>query len=189
MPAPIEIETARLLLRQWKQADFQPFARLNADPQVMEFFLAPLTREESDAVAQRCQQQIAENGWGFWAVELKSLQQFIGFVGLNQPAYRLPFGPCTEIGWRLDKAHWGHGYATEAAQAALHTGFTTLHLAEIVAFTTLQNLRSQAVMQRLGMHRQAETFGHPLVPSDHPLKTHCLYKLSQKQWLAAQSAR
>ncbi len=173
----IQIETNRLLLRQWKPADYAPFAALNADPIVMEHFPDVLSRAESDAMADRCWSLIDERGWGFWAVELKATGEFIGFVGLHTPSADLPFSPCVEIGWRLAAAHWGKGLATEAARAALGVGFDTLDLSEIVAFTTVENRRSRAVMERLGM-RESDGFEHPGVPFGNPLRVHCLYRLS-----------
>jgi RimJ/RimL family protein N-acetyltransferase len=145
------LETERLRLRQWQDSDYPAFASLNADPQVMEFFPAPLEHAASDAMAARCQALIAEQGWGFWAVECKASQDFIGFVGLNMPQYDLPCSPCVEVGWRLAYPFWGQGFATEAARACLNFGFETLKLTEIVSFTSVLNLRSQAVMERLQM--------------------------------------
>lgn len=172
----IELETPRLMLRQWQAADLEPFAALNADAQVMEFFPSTLTHLESDALAERCQALIAERGWGFWALELTATKTFIGFVGLHTVSAALPFAPSVEIGWRLAPTHWGQGLATEAAQAALRVGFETLNLTEIVSFTALQNQRSQAVMQRLGM-RASGTFLYPLLPENSPLRLHILYRL------------
>jgi RimJ/RimL family protein N-acetyltransferase len=142
----------------------------------MEFFPSPLTREQSDDMADRCESLMRERGWGFWAVELKTEGTFIGFVGLHVPAARLPFSPCTEIGWRLAFHNWGYGFATEAAQEALRIGFEVLGLEEIVSFTAVANRRSRAVMERLGM-RQSGLFEHPSVPVGNPLREHCLYRL------------
>jgi RimJ/RimL family protein N-acetyltransferase len=178
----IEIETERLRLRQWIESDREPFARLNADPRVMEFFPSILDRAASDAMIDRLQTKIIEKDWGFWAVESKQDKQFIGFVGLEIPKADLPFSPCVEIGWRLAFESWGKGYATEAAQAALKVGFDRLKLAEIVSFTTINNHRSSAVMERLGMIRDAETFEHPSLTVGHPLREHCLYRLSRERW-------
>ncbi|MCJ0763972.1 GNAT family N-acetyltransferase [Variovorax terrae] len=178
----IELETGRLYLRQWKASDREPFAALNADPKVMAFFPAPLERAASDAMAERCQALIAERGWGFWAVETKEARQFIGFVGLHTPMAELPFAPCVEIGWRLGFSSWGQGFATEAAGAALRAGFEVLRLPEIVSFTAVRNLRSRAVMARLGMLEAAGTFEHPAVPVGNPLREHVLYRLSREQW-------
>jgi RimJ/RimL family protein N-acetyltransferase len=173
----IEIETARLRLRQWQAADREPFAALNADARVMEFFPSPLTRRDSDALADRCQSLIAERGWGVWAVELKNPRTFIGFAGLHVPSAELPFAPCVEIAWRLAFQHWGHGLATEAAAQAVRIGFEVLGLREIVSFTVPDNRRSRAVMERLGM-RESGAFEHPHVPQGSPLRRHCLYRLS-----------
>ena len=175
----IEFDTERLYLRQWYAADREPFAALNADPKVMEFYPAPLDRAASDAMANRCQSLIAERGWGCWAVETKKTQEFIGFVGLHIPAPELPCSPCVEVGWRLARQHWHKGYATEAARGALRVGFEILGLSEIVSFTSVHNLRSRAVMQRLGMREAAETFEHPNVPMGSVLRQHCLYRLSR----------
>ena len=173
-----ELETERLYLRQWTEADRAPFAKLNADERVMEFFPRPLSRAESDERVDKIQQAFAQRGWGWWAVEVKGKHRFIGFVGLNIPSADLPFNPCVETGWRLDAPYWGQGYATEAARAALSLGFETLKLDKIVAFATLDNVRSQAVMKKLGMHRVPDTFIHPSESVEH-----CLYELSRSDWL------
>lgn len=178
----IEVVTERLRLRQWRADDRAPFARLNADPRVMAFFPATLSRAESDAVAERCAQGIAERGWGFWAAEERATGTLLGFVGLNVPRPDLPCAPCVEIGWRLAHAHWGRGYAAEAARGALRMGFEDLALPEIVAFTAVPNLRSEAVMVRLGM-RADGCFEHPALPPGHALRAHKLYRLQRGAWL------
>ncbi len=142
MPDPIEFDTPRLHLRQWHEDDLAPFAALNADPEVMTHFPAPLTHAASDALARRCQALIAERGWGFWAAELKESRQFVGFLGLHTPIAELPFAPCVEVGWRLARAHWGRGLASEGARGALEVGFDKLGLTEIVSFTALGNLQA-----------------------------------------------
>lgn len=180
----IEFDTERLRLRQWCDNDREPFARLSSDPRVMQFFPAPFNRTESDAMANRCHALIAQRGWGLWAVEIKSTREFIGYVGLHIPSLELPFSPCIEIGWRLAFPHWGKGFATEAARAVLRVGFEQLRLLEIVSFTSLQNLRSRAVMERIGMHDSGMVFEHPVIPRGNPLREHCLYRLSRKQWLS-----
>ena len=180
----IEFDTKRLRLRQWCAADREPFATLNADPKVMEFFPVLLSRAESDAMADRCQAHIVEHGWGFWAVELRHTHEFIGVVGLNIPSYELPFSPCVEVGWRLDAMHWRKGYATEAARGALRIGFEQLGLSEIVSFTAINNIRSRAVMNRLGMRDTGQTFEHPEVPVGNALRKHCLYRILREQWQA-----
>src|SRR5258708_14659878 len=184
MATLIEIETARLRLRQWRTSDREPFATLNADARVMEYFPVPLSREASDALVDRCQGLIDERGWGLWATELKQSNAFIGFVGLHVPLHSFRFSPCVEVGWRLAFEHWGNGYVSEAASAALRFGFETLELPEIVSFTTLRNKRSIAVMERLGMLRDSETFEHPSVPTGSFLREHCLYRLSRQRWSA-----
>ncbi len=178
-----EIETSRLLLRQWRQSDKEPFSALNADPRVMEYFPSILSRAQSDNIADRCMALIAEHGWGFWVAESKSSRSFLGFVGLHNPSEQLPFSPCVEIGWRLAHEHWGKGYATEAAREVLRFAFGTLELDEVVSFTTTGNLRSQAVMQRLGMD-MAGTFEHPEVPEESGLKKHCLYRITRERYAA-----
>jgi RimJ/RimL family protein N-acetyltransferase len=177
-----ELETARLKLRQWQTSDLEPFAKMNADARVMEFSPALLSRAESDAMAERIQALIAQRGFGFWAAELKASRAFIGFVGLHIPTAELPFSPCVEIGWRLAFRFWGQGYATEAAGEALRFAFAELNLPEIVSFTAVANLRSQAVMRRLHMQRQPSTFQHPDIPVGHALREHCWYRLSREEW-------
>jgi RimJ/RimL family protein N-acetyltransferase len=172
----IEIDTERLRLRQWRPADYEPFAALNADPRVMEFFPSVLTRAESDAIADRSAAFIRERGWGPWAVELRYSGEFVGSVGLHTPSSDLPFSPCVEVLWRLAFEHWGKGLASEAARAACEFAFRSLKLEEIVSFTVVGNRRSRAVMERLGM-RPSGTFEHPGLPEGHPLKLHCLYRL------------
>jgi len=179
---PIEFDTVRLRLRQWRDSDRAPFAALNADPAVMEYFPALLGREASDAAIDLWQSQIVEQGWSNWAVELTESARFIGFVGLSVPRRALPFSPCVEIGWRLARAFWGRGLATEAARGALRVGFGRLGLQEIVSFTAVANRRSRAVMERIGMRNASEDFEHPGVPEGHALRLHCLYRLSREQW-------
>jgi len=177
------LTTARLRLRQWREEDLAPFAALNADPQVMEFFPKALTRAESDAVAGRIREHFARHGFGFWAVEVPGVADLVGFVGLAVPSFEAHFTPCVEMGWRLAREHWGHGYATEAAMAALAFGFETLALKEIVAFTVPANIASRRVMGRLGMRRSpADDFEHPALPEGHPLRAHVLYRLRRADW-------
>jgi RimJ/RimL family protein N-acetyltransferase len=173
------LRTERLLLRPWRDDDLDAFARLNADPRVNEYLPGPLTREESDAAARRLLAHFAEHGFGFWVIELPGTTPFIGFAGLSVPRFEAHFTPCIEIGWRLTAAHWGRGYATEAARAALRFGFERLGLVEIVSFTVPENRRSRAVMERLGMtHDPADDFDHPLLPAGHRLRRHVLYRIA-----------
>jgi RimJ/RimL family protein N-acetyltransferase len=177
------LETRRLRLRAWSERDLAAFAGLNADPRVMEFFPKPLERTESDALALRIREHFARHGFGLWAVEVPGVADFIGFVGLSVPSFRAPFMPCVEIGWRLAHDHWGRGYATEAARAALSVGFRDLTLDEIVSFTVPLNWRSRRVMERLGMTRSAfDDFEHPALPEGHVLRPHVLYRLNRRQW-------
>jgi ribosomal-protein-alanine N-acetyltransferase len=165
-----QIRTARLLLRRWRDSDREPFAALNASPVVMEHFPAPLSRPDSDAFVDRIEAHFDAHGYGLWAVELDGA--FTGFTGLNW-AQGLPFSPALEVGWRLSDRYWGHGYATEAARAALEVG---LEVADsVVSFTALVNERSWRVMERLGMHREGQ-FDHPRVPEGSPLRRHYLYR-------------
>ncbi|MDV2079251.1 GNAT family N-acetyltransferase [Marinobacter xestospongiae] len=189
MATPVELQTERLRLRQWCPGDREPFARMGSDPEVMAYFPSLLSREDSDAMADRCQALIQLRGWGFWALETRDGGEFVGFVGLHEPAAELPFSPCVEIGWRLAREAWGRGYATEAASAALDFAFDQLGLAEVVSFTTLENRRSRAVMERLGMRSAAdENFEHPAVAVGNPLRPHCLYRLGRDDWRRGSSS-
>ena len=182
MPEIIEFRTERLHLRQWRDGDREPFAQMCADSRVMEFFPNLLARADSDALADRIEAKIHDRGWGWWAVELQTTQEFIGFVGLNIPAIALPFSPCVEVGWRLAFPYWGKGYASEAAKEALRVGFEVLKFDEIVSFTAIHNQRSRSVMERLKMREMPETFLHPKIPQGHPLSEHCLYKLLHSEF-------
>lgn len=178
-----ELVTKRLTLRQWQFSDYELFAEINKDPVVMKYYPNTLTKVESDAFAKKIESLILKRGWGFWAVELKATKQFIGFVGLHHPEADLPFSPCTEIGWRLSKKHWGNGYATEAASTALKYAFETLQLDEVVSFTSLQNVKSKSVMERLNMVNAMQNFEHPDIPAGHKLREHVLYKITRSQWV------
>jgi RimJ/RimL family protein N-acetyltransferase len=182
MSTLIEFETDRLYLRQWIEADKEPFARLNADSRVMEFYPSILDREASDAMVDRLQALIFDRGWGLWAVQSKQDKQFIGYVGLHIPKPDLPSYPCVEIGWRLAFNYWSKGYASEAARGALAVGFEQLCLPEIVSFTAISNRRSRQVMERLGMIQEPKTFEHPSLEDGHPLREHFLYRLTKEQW-------
>jgi RimJ/RimL family protein N-acetyltransferase len=180
-----ELSTSRLRLRQWRESDLEPFAALNADPQVMEFMPARLSRSESDALARRSESEIAAQGFGFWAVELRETGDFVGFVGLRTASFEAHFTPSVEIGWRLARTSWGKGFATEAAGRCLRFAFDTLALSEVVSFTVPANLRSRAVMERLGMRRAAsDDFEHPRLPPGSPLRPHVLYRLARSTWEA-----
>lgn len=175
---PRELRTARLLLRRWRSDDRAPFAAMNADPRVMEHFPGLMSREASDAAADRFAAHFEQHGFGLWAVEIVGGPPFAGFVGLSIPRFEAAFTPRVEIGWRLAAECWGQGYATEGARSALAFGFETLGLDEIVSFTVPANLRSRRVMEKIGMtyDRQGD-FAHPRLPAGHPLSLHVLYRL------------
>jgi RimJ/RimL family protein N-acetyltransferase len=171
------IETRRLLLRRWQEADREPFAVLNGDPEVMEYFPATLSREQSDELITRIEREFDRRGFGLWALETLEAGEFIGFAGLASPSFEAHFTPAVEVGWRLARPAWGHGYATEAAETAIEFGFGQAGLAEVVSFTAAGNRRSRAVMERLGMSRDpAEDFDHPDLPAGDPLRRHVLYR-------------
>src|ERR1700722_13533810 len=178
-----ELATPRLFLRQWRDADLAPFGALNADAEVMRYMPRCLGRTESDALAGRYRERIAERGWAPWALERRDDGSFVGVLGLAVATFPAPFTPCVEIAWRLARAQWRQGLATEAAGAALRYGFETLALEEILAFTVPQNRRSRAVMERLGMrHDPGGDFEHPRLPPGHALRRHVLYRLTQADW-------
>jgi RimJ/RimL family protein N-acetyltransferase len=177
------LETERLVLRPWRGEDAGPFAALNADPQVMRYFPATLTRSESDAIIARARTKAVADGICFQPVEEKASGRFLGFVGLNRAAPDVPVPSTPEIGWRLARHAWGQGFATEAATAWLRFGFETLRLAEIISFTTVGNTPSRRVMERLGMSEDPfGVFEHPALPVDHPLRAHVLYRLSAERF-------
>lgn len=172
-----ELRTDRLVLRQWRESDREPWAALNADPEVMAHFPATLSREESDRWAVINEARIAEQGWGLWAVEVVDGAPFIGFVGLAVPGFEAAFTPCVEVGWRIAREHWGRGYAPEAGRAALAFGFDELALDEIVSFTAVGNHPSRRVMEKIGM-TEAFEFDHPTLPG-HRLERHVLYRVAR----------
>jgi RimJ/RimL family protein N-acetyltransferase len=166
-----------------RESDLLPFAAMNGDPAVMEYFPSPLTREESESMARRIEDHFAEHGHSFWVVEAVGVADFIGVAGLLATGFEAHFTPCIEIAWRFVHAYWGKGYATEAAKALLAFGFEHLGADEIVAFTVPANERSRKVMERLGMSRSpADDFDHPNLPEGHPLRRHVLYRLKRGSW-------
>jgi RimJ/RimL family protein N-acetyltransferase len=176
----------RLILRQWRAADLAPFAEMNADAEVMAFMARRLDRAESDVLAGRLKAHIERHGFGFWAAELAANGAFIGFVGLVNVEFEAHFTPAVEVGWRLARPYWGQGYASDAARAALGHGFSPLGLDEIVACTVPDNRASRRVMERLGMaHDAADDFGHPLLPPEHRLHRHVLYRLARAAYAGA----
>lgn len=177
------IKTKRLLLRPWKDNDIESFAAMNADKQVMKYFPQVLTRGESYSLLKKISTHIEKTGWGFWAVEVPGISNFIGFIGLSPVSFRAHFTPAIEIGWRLDLPYWGKGYATEGALAALKYGFEKLDLPEIVSFTAKQNAKSIAVMKRIGMHHNPpDDFDHPKLMKGDMLCRHVLYRFTRDEW-------
>ncbi|HTA06477.1 MAG TPA: GNAT family N-acetyltransferase [Solirubrobacteraceae bacterium] len=177
-----ELTTERLLMRRWRASDYDPFAAINADPRVMELLPSKLTRAESDAYIDSIEGHFEQHGYGLWALELRSSGELIGLTGLNRVAFDAHFTPAVEVGWRLARSAWGHGYASEAGRMALRVGFEQAGLREIVSMTTKLNVRSQAVMERIGMHREeADDFIHPLARREE-LLAHVLYRLSADEW-------
>jgi ribosomal-protein-alanine N-acetyltransferase len=178
MGAPVILTTDRLILRSWRDDDKEPFATINADPRVMEFFRRPLSRAESNAMVDGIEEHFETHGFGLWAVEVQDGAPFIGFTGLSFWQRAPSLEPLVEIGWRLGSPYWGQGYATEAARFALQYGFRTARLTEIVSFTAARNLRSRAVMERIGMHHDpADDFDHTTFPEGHSLRSHVLYRV------------
>jgi len=175
------LRTERLVLRRWRFEDLAPFAELNADPEVMAEMQKSLSREESDAFAVRIEAEFDDCGFGLWAVDVPGRAPFIGYVGLHRVPFEAPFTPAVEVGWRLAPAHWGHGFVTEAARAAVRYGLDEVGLDEIVSFTTPDNVRSWKVMERLGMIRDpASDFDHPNVPLGHRLRPHVFYRFPRR---------
>lgn len=191
-PSVVELHTDRIVLRSWRPEDRAPFAALNADPVVMEFFPSTATTAESDDFADRIEAGFAERGWGLWAVDVRGVEGvagFVGYVGLTPVPDDLPPAPAVEVGWRLARPAWGHGIATEAAAAALRFAFDGLGLDEVVSFTSVPNLRSQGVMRRIGLvPRPERDFDHPRVDPASPLHRHVVYALTAAEWREAQGA-
>jgi RimJ/RimL family protein N-acetyltransferase len=175
-----EILTDRLRLRRWHPSDLDPFAAMNADPRVAEYLPTSLSRSGSEAFVTRVEAHFEQHGFGHWAVEVLENHRFAGYVGLMRPRFETRFTPCVEVGWRLAAEHWGKGYATEGASAAIAYGFDVIGLREILSWTVPANMRSRRVMEKLGMTRDpADDFDHPLLPEGHPLRRHVLYRIAR----------
>lgn len=158
---------------------------MNADPEVMTYMSRLLDRAASDLFLARIQEHWDAHGFGLWAIERRDDGAFLGFAGLSAPAFEAHFTPAVEVGWRLARTAWGHGYATEAGAAALDHGFEVLGLPEIVSFTAAGNERSRRVMERLHMtHDPADDFDYPVVPPGHPVRRQVLYRLPRETWVA-----
>ncbi len=181
--SPVELRTPRVLLRAWKESDIGAWIEMNADPEVRQHFPSINTVEQSRSDAARIGGGIIQRGWGMWALEIPGEIPFAGFVGINPPAYPAPWQPAVEIGWRLARAAWHQGYATEAAAASLQFGFDVLELPQIIALSVTTNTPSHNVMTRLGMVRDVSAdFVHPRVPEDWPLKMHIVHRISRETW-------
>jgi RimJ/RimL family protein N-acetyltransferase len=179
MPSPSQLRTARLLLRRWRETDQAPFAVLNADPMVAEYFPDRLTRAQSDDLIASIEAGFAARGYGLWALEVRATGEFVGFTGLAVPSFNAHFTPAVEVGWRLAPSAWGKGYATEAGLASIAFGFRDVGLDEIVSFTSAANIRSRAVMERIGMtHDPADDFDHPELEETDLLRPHVLYRIT-----------
>jgi RimJ/RimL family protein N-acetyltransferase len=179
----LQLDTPRLCLRRWRDDDRAPFAALNADAEVTRYLLGPLPRMVSDAMVDRMEQHFDAHGYGLWAIQRSDDRALLGFAGLQHVTFDAAFTPAVEIGWRMRRDAWGHGYATEAAAAALSDAFERVGLDAVVAFTVPPNVRSQQVMMRLGMQRDAAgDFDHPRLPLTHPLRPHLLYRLTRDAW-------
>lgn len=186
MNVPPELRTQRTLLRAWRTEDLAPFARLNADPRVAEFFPSTLTPAQSDALVESFIRHFQERGYGLWALEIPGRTPFAGFVGLVSAPFERPFRACPEVAWRLAAEHWGQGFAPEAASAVLDHAFDTLGFSRIISCTVAANQRSRRVMEKLGMVRDVDAdFDHPRVTQGHPLKPHVLYRIDARQWRGA----
>jgi RimJ/RimL family protein N-acetyltransferase len=178
----VTLKTERLILRAWNGADREPFARMNADPRVMEYLGETMSREQSDELADRIEAHFQTHGFGLWAAELGESSEFIGFIGLAVPTFEAAFTPCVEIGWRLAAEYWGAGLATEGAREIVRYAFEELELPELVSFTAIRNERSRRVMAKLGMtHDATENFDHPGLPAGDPLRRHVLYRLTSEK--------
>ena len=180
----IILETNRLILRTWEEKDIDAMTIINQDPKVCEFLPAIGNRESTETNVRKIMQHYKEHGYCLYAVELKPICEFIGWVGLAIPSFEAHFTPAVEIGWRLSSHHWNQGYATEAAKAVLHYAFTTLGLKEVVSFTAVNNQASRRVMEKLGLiHYPEEDFDHPRIKKTHSLCRHVLYRLKAKEFI------
>ena len=178
-------ETKRLILREWQDSDLAPFIAMGQDPLVMEYFPSLLNPEESSAMIERVKLVFKESGFCFYACELKTSREFIGFIGLSAPKFQANFTPCVEIGWRIASKHWGKGYATEGALKCLEVGFNQFNLDEIVSFAVKDNYKSHNVMDKIGMQRDLSgDFLHPNLAADHSLAPHVLYRIPKSLWLS-----
>jgi ribosomal-protein-alanine N-acetyltransferase len=181
--------TDRLVLRRWIEDDRAPLAVITRDAEVMRYRFAPLSRPETDRLIDENEESFERNGFGLWAVERRDDHRLLGYVGFGTSDFDAPFCPAVDVGWTLARDAWGHGYATEAAVAALDYGFDAVGLGEIVAHTTSGNERSRAVMRRLGMtHDPTDDFDGPWYDDDHPYRRFVLYRVRAADWLSARES-
>jgi RimJ/RimL family protein N-acetyltransferase len=182
----LELQTPRLLLRQWKPSDLEPFAKMNADPVVMEHFLATSTLEQTKAFIEGIKDSFDTRGYGLFATELKETGAFIGFVGLWPARFETNFTPCVEVGYRLAKEYWGKGYAPEAARQVLKFGFEVIKFEEIFSWTATTNTNSMRVMEKIGLQRDLDNdFDYPSIPEGHRLRRHVLYRLKASEFICS----
>jgi RimJ/RimL family protein N-acetyltransferase len=177
---PLQLDTPRLILRRWQEADRAPFAEMNSDPVVMHYFAAPMTREQSDEAIDRYLAAFDREGFSFFATIERNTGAFIGTIGLQTMRDAVPNlpQPAVEIGWRLTQSAQGKGYASEGARTIVDFAFNKRRLNEVVAITALPNQASRRVMEKLGMTRRSELdFDHPRVPAGHQYQRHTLYSL------------
>jgi ribosomal-protein-alanine N-acetyltransferase len=187
MTKQYEFESDRLGFRLWKDEDYEPFAKMNANPVVMKYFPRTLTKEQSDQFIGRIMNHFKEHGYGLWAVEIKDTGEFIGYLGFYTATFEAEFTPCVEIGWRLDNKFWNKGYATEGAKRCLDYGFKSLGFQEVFSFTSLLNKPSVNVMKKIGL-KEHRTFLHPALCEGHPLREHVLYKIDKETYLRKEPA-
>lgn len=176
----ITLETQYLILRQWRETDFDFYANLTSNKEVMKFFPKTLSKEESNNAVRKFSKLLKEKSWGFWAVEEKSSNNFLGYAGLHAPQTKFPFSPCVEIAWRMENEYWENGYVKEAGETILKYAFEEIGLEEIVYFSSIYNHKAEALVCQLGMEKENETFSHPFVEEEHHLSEHYLYKISKK---------
>ena len=182
MKKTLELETPRLLLRQWREKDIDGYHQMGQDARVMEFFPKLQDREDCEKMVQRFNEHFEKNGYGFWAAENKATGKVIGPIGLNIPTFEAAFNPSVEIGWRLNYESWGNGFATEGAERVLKFAFEELDEDRIVAFTAPGNVKSQNVMKRIGMKHLSEyDFDHPSIAAGHPLRRHAYYQILRSE--------
>lgn len=181
----VALATDRLILRQWRDSDREPFAKINSDRRVMEFFPNTLSRQDSDRFVDRIEAHFQKHEFGLFAAELRADHTFVGYIGLAVPSFVAAFTPCVEVGWRLSADQWGQGLATEGARELVRFAFGTLKLDSLVSYTVPINVRSRRVMEKIGMtHDPTEDFQHPDLPEGHPLRHHLLYRLRGPDLLA-----